>query len=50
MLPKHGVEEPSEIQVQAVPSILEGKTVAMQSFTGSGKVGWSTLYASVLPI
>lgn len=37
-LPEHGIETPSDIQIQAIPRILEGDTLAIQSFTGSGKV------------
>lgn len=37
MLPTMGVEDPSEIQEQAIPAILKGDTLAIQAFTGSGK-------------
>ena len=38
MLPNIGVEAPSEIQLSAIPEISKGTTLAIQSFTGSGKV------------
>lgn len=38
MLPTMGVEAPSDIQMQAIPAILKGDTLAMQAYTGSGKV------------
>lgn len=47
MLPSHGIDEPSEIQVQAIPSILASKTVAIQSYTGSGKAGFDLLGVGV---
>ena len=37
-LPKQGIDTPSDIQMQAIPRILAGDTLAIQSFTGSGKV------------
>ena len=33
-----GVHEPSDIQRAAMPHIVEGRTLAIQSYTGSGKV------------
>jgi hypothetical protein len=38
MLWKLGIDAPSEIQVAAIPVIRKGTTMAIQSFTGSGKV------------
>lgn len=33
-----GVHDPSDIQRVAMPQIVEGRTLAIQSYTGSGKV------------
>jgi superfamily II DNA/RNA helicase len=38
MLPRIGVDAPSDIQVAAIPEICRGQPLAIQSFTGSGKV------------
>lgn len=38
MLPSMGVHIPSDIQRAAIPLITDGRSVALQSFTGSGKV------------
>lgn len=33
-----GIHEPTEVQQQAIPAMLEGRNIAIQSYTGSGKV------------
>jgi Lhr-like helicase len=42
-LSKMKVTKPSEIQAAAIPAILSSDNVAMQSYTGSGKVSPTTL-------
>jgi superfamily II DNA/RNA helicase len=38
MLPEMGVLTPSPIQEAAIPRILSGESIVIQSSTGSGKV------------
>lgn len=38
MLPTMGVHMPSDIQHSAIPLIKDGRSIALQSYTGSGKV------------
>lgn len=38
-----GVHEATPVQSAAIPAILTGKNVAIQSYTGSGKVGLCNL-------
>ena len=37
-LPAAGIVEPTPVQLEAIPHILRGADVAVQSYTGSGKV------------
>ena len=37
-LPAAGIVEPTPVQLEAIPPILRGVDVAVQSYTGSGKV------------
>ena len=38
MLAKRGIHAPSDIQAAAIPKVFMGTSVAIQSYTGSGKV------------
>ena len=38
-LAEQGFHAPSEVQAAAIPVILQGRNVGVQSYTGSGKVG-----------
>jgi len=44
-LPGMGIHEPSQIQAQAIPKLVEGKSAALKCYTGSGKT-----LAFLLPI
>ena len=37
LLAQHGINEPSPVQAQTIPVILEGKDVVSKSQTGTGK-------------
>jgi len=53
-LPAAGIVEPTPVQLEAIPPILRGVDVAVQSYTGSGKVklirtwiAWLTVVATL---
>ena len=48
-LPAAGIVEPTPVQLEAIPHILRGVDVAVQSYTGSGKVRLDKMRASLLP-
>jgi superfamily II DNA/RNA helicase len=33
------IQNPTDVQIAAIPKVLAGGNVAIQSYTGSGKVG-----------
>ena len=41
-LAEAGIAEPTPVQLEAIPQILSGSDVAVQSYTGSGKVSDGT--------
>ena len=45
-----GIMEPTPVQLEAIPHILRGSDVAVQSYTGSGKVSFTTPSAAAAAI